>query len=529
MNRLLVLLFLALCLAPAFAAKVAILIGCNGYHHYPKLEGCVADVNAMKEALTAAGFDVYTMTGKELDAHGELNEAFVPWKVNIEQQLKVWAPQRGYGPGDTLLFYFSGHGVHSPDGLDYLAPLDGAFNKAADEQPRIDFASLLPMHWINEQLRLSGAENVFIITDACRSTHGKDAPTLGGFGAGAVKDIVTVPQAVDQRVLLLQSCTEDQRSYLLPDRTGSYFTHFLTQGLQGGAATDGKVTVASLCVFVKEQVRKSVAGAENEVQVPRFTFTNADPSAIILAEKPKAILPVRINPKDGAEMILIPAREFLMGSSDADKLASNGEKPKHKVYLDAYYIYKNDVTVAQYRKFCTETRRTMPQAPPWDWIDNHPVVNVTWADAKAYAAWAGAALPTEAQWEKAARGGDGRVFPWGNVWDAGKCNNSVRTDWHKNHTASVGSFAAGASPYGVLDMAGNVWQWCSDWYDENYYWNSPARNPLGPATGTERVLRGGAWFRFNAVFFRAAYRNSHDPTCRSNYYGFRCVCLVPGR
>ena len=236
---------------------------------------------------------------------------------------------------------------------------------------------------------------------------------------------------------------------------------------------------------------------------------------------------VKTNPQDGAELIEIPAGEFLMGSSADDKDADPSEKPQHSVYLDAYYIYKNDVTVAQYRKFCNATGRAMPGAPSRGWIDTHPIVNVSWDDASAYAQWAGAALPTEAQWEKAARGTDGRIYPWGNDWDASKCSNSVGHT--AEQTSPVGSFPSGASPYGVLDMAGNVWQWCADWYGADYYQTSPAKNPTGPATGTVRVLRGGSWYNGGAVGCRGAYRSSYYPDSGSDYFGFRCVALSPGR
>ena len=262
-------------------------------------------------------------------------------------------------------------------------------------------------------------------------------------------------------------------------------------------------------------------------------------AAAASSKSPQESLPkTKINPKDGAELILIPAGEFTMGSTQGEidawlqahpneqKDWFTGEVPQHTVYLDAYYIYKNDVTVAQYRKFCNATGRAMPLTPGWGWLDNHPMVNVTWDDASAYAHWAGTALPTEAQWEKAARGGDGRVFPWGNEWDAVRCNNSVGTDWQKNHTSSVGSFATGASPYGVQDMAGNVWQWCADWYDDHYSQNVPARNPTGPATGTMRVLHGGNWFCSSPGIFRVAFRIRYFPTHWNFNLGFRCACPV---
>jgi len=199
----------------------------------------------------------------------------------------------------------------------------------------------------------------------------------------------------------------------------------------------------------------------------------------------------RINPKDGATMVYVPAGEFLMGSKDGE--GQDDERPQHKVFLTGYWIYRTEVTVAQYKKFCQATGRVMATDPPWKWQDDHPVVNVFWDDAAAYAQWANAALPTEAQWEKAARGTDSRVYPWGNDWDGEKCQNSVGGK-NAGKTAPVGSMPAGASPYGCLDMAGNVWEWCADWYDAGYYKNAPARNPTGPATGTTRVLRGGSWF-----------------------------------
>ena len=143
------------------------------------------------------------------------------------------------------------------------------------------------------------------------------------------------------------------------------------------------------------------------------------------------------------------------------------QQPQHTVWLDGFWIYKYDVTVAQYRKFCAKTGREMPEQPKWS-KENLPVVNVTWYDATAYAKWAGARLPSEAEWEKAARGTDGRLFPWGDLWDAAKSAITIiatarlRGGLHGCRATPGGSFPASASPYGVQDMAGNVWQWCAD-------------------------------------------------------------------
>ncbi|MHB9109328.1 MAG: formylglycine-generating enzyme family protein [Armatimonadota bacterium] len=267
--------------------------------------------------------------------------------------------------------------------------------------------------------------------------------------------------------------------------------------------------------------------------------------------QPRIVIHTSSNPKDGAAMVWVPAGTFRMGSGIRDGLrdaagrrdwramrdvawgrlrgAKEGsdESPYHTVYLDGYWIYQYEVTVAQYRQFCRVTGRAMPDTPPWGWRDDDPIVNVTWHDAVAYAAWAGASLPTEAQWEKAARGPDGRVYPWGNAWGGARCCNSV--DGSASSPSPVGSFPAGAGPYGAQDLAGNVWEWCADWYDETYYQHAPRRNPAGPATGAARVLRGGSWGYSDPRDFRTTLRTRYIPPLSwSCDLGFRCAVRSPG-
>ncbi len=234
--------------------------------------------------------------------------------------------------------------------------------------------------------------------------------------------------------------------------------------------------------------------------------------------------------KDSSVMIRIPAGVFTMGSDDG----GSGEKPVHQVYLDEYYIDKYEVTNRQYKKFCDATGRSYPPDPDFlamaNYITNYPsypVVNVSWEDAKAYCNWAGKRLPTEAEWEKAARGTDARKYPWGNsepnaggIYRANYDPGSYTEDGYAR-TAPVGSFERGASHYGCLDMAGNVWEWCNDWYDENHYNASPRNNPQGPLSGSYRVLRGGSW-GIDARYLRCAYRFRLDPSYRNYYLGFRC-------
>ena len=221
-------------------------------------------------------------------------------------------------------------------------------------------------------------------------------------------------------------------------------------------------------------------------------------------------------------MILIPAGEFQMGDHFNEGLGD--ELPVHTVYLDAFYIDKYEVTNALYKKFMDATGHKAPRY----WNDSkyngpdHPVVGVSWEDAKAYADWTGKRLPTEAEWEKAARGGlEGKKYPLGDSLthdDANYSGAGGKDGWE--YTAPVGSFAPNG--YGLYDMAGNVWEWCSDWYDENYYANSPKSNPTGPDSGTLRVDRGGSWYS-TPYLLRVAGRDSGVPTNSSTSFGFRCA------
>jgi formylglycine-generating enzyme required for sulfatase activity/predicted Ser/Thr protein kinase len=229
-------------------------------------------------------------------------------------------------------------------------------------------------------------------------------------------------------------------------------------------------------------------------------------------------------------MVYVPAGEFIMGSD----VGGEDEKPVHTVYLDAFCIDKTEVTNAQYRKCVKSGVCNAPSNIIYDYADyaQHPVVDVGWNDADAYCRWAGKRLPTEAEWEKAARGPDGLVYPWGNKFNGTKLNfadKNTSFDWSDLNwddgyagTAPVGSYPDGASPYGALDMAGNVWEWVADWYDSGYYAISPENNPKGPASGDTRVYRGGSW-RAEKPLVRAAERERNPPTSAFANVGFRCA------
>lgn len=278
---------------------------------------------------------------------------------------------------------------------------------------------------------------------------------------------------------------------------------------------------------------------------------------------------------EGITFVYVPAGEFLMGSTESQVEAALAlcrqyqadcdieeyldELPQHRVYLDPFWIMRTEVTNAEFARFNEAggyTKEEYWTSDGWAWRNAHnitgaphwgsanlnspqqPVVGVTWYEAAAYAKWLGATsgysirLPTEAEWEKAARGTDGRIFPWGHAWNASRanfcdsnCPDGGQADSGSDGyavTAPVESYSAGASPYGLLNMAGNAFEWTNDWYSAGYYANSPARNPTGPDDGDERVLRGGAW-NFPPTETRTSFRSYEPPDLQASDVGFRLV------
>jgi len=221
-------------------------------------------------------------------------------------------------------------------------------------------------------------------------------------------------------------------------------------------------------------------------------------------------------------MALVPAGEFTMGSATGNA----DEQPVHRVYVDAFFIDLHQLSVAQYARYLEDTHHEEP--PEWSIMNrpqnrNRPVANVDWADAAAYCTWAGKRLPTEAEWEKAARGTDGRIYPWGNEPPTGLYANSGKEVWSNHATLTpVGTFEAGKSPYGIYDMAGNVWEWVGDWFDQDYYKASPSQNPTGPPRGESKVIRGGSWGS-GPESLRSAVRETHVTSFRGLGTGFRCA------
>jgi len=228
-----------------------------------------------------------------------------------------------------------------------------------------------------------------------------------------------------------------------------------------------------------------------------------------------------VRPADGMLIVYVPQGVFSMGSS----LGDPDEQPVHDVYMFDFWIDKDEVTNAMYALFAPDAAIAEP--------GDRPVRNISWEQAAAYCAWAGSRLPTEAEWEKAARGPEERTYPWGDQLLAGDLANfadrsstlnwaDINVDDGYIRIAPVGSYPAGASLYGALDMAGNAAEWVNDWYDETYYSKTPLINPPGPAEGDFRVLRGGSWYS-TAAGIRSADRGWYIPEGGTDYTGFRCA------
>lgn len=242
--------------------------------------------------------------------------------------------------------------------------------------------------------------------------------------------------------------------------------------------------------------------------------------------------------KDGAPMVVIPSGEFPMGVPFGDRDGGRDEYPRHDVFVDTFYMDQFEVTNGRYLEFVKATGHRVPQNPTnptrnlWqgdaitDSLVDRPVINVDWYDAEAYCKWAGKRLPTEAEWEKAAKGTSDRRFPWGNVEPTAKHLNFNQRWIGEKTLMPVGSYEAGKSPFGVYDIVGNVWEWVNDWYDPRYYEKSPAKNPQGPDTGTMKIIRGAGW-QNETPAVRIFTRVNSDPTVRNESTGFRCAADAP--
>jgi formylglycine-generating enzyme required for sulfatase activity len=508
----------------------ALLIGVSEYTNgWPKLPGVKNDIPLVRVALENQGFKVIVV---ENPTYEQLEQAYRNFINNYAQK-----------SNDRVLLYFSGHGhtmklAYGAD-MGYIVPADAA-------NPNIDEAGFrskaMSMQQIEVYAKQIQSKHAMFMFYSCFS--------------GSIFDITrAVPENISYKTSkpVRQIVTAGAADETVPDK--SIFCQQFVEALNGEGDTDkdGYITGVELGEFLQKKVINysrdgqhpqygkirdplldkgdfvfNITTASSVTVKPAITTLPTNESTQLEVDKQslKTNLPNEITGNDSAPMLLIPAGWFQMGSKDDKNV------PLHKVQLDAFYMDKYEVTNILYSKFLSATNRSIPK----DWNNpklsnsDQPVVNVSWEDAKAYAEWAGKRLPTEAEWEKAARGGLlMQKYPFGNGitgYDA----NCLETGYKCPST--VGQFKPNG--YGLYDMSGNVWEWCTDWYDDKYYSIAPDQNPKGPELGNKKVIRGGSWRESLSTFMTATQkfpmifeRKSKKPSDSSDNVGFRCAMDAP--
>ena len=459
-------------------------------------------------------------------------------------QVTEWLSQVKTGPTDTLLIYFSGHGKMDRYHSHWLH-----FDKTSDD-------NRLARDVLERRLQEKPARLKMLITDTCSkmvNTEGLTARKVAFVGVeGRVSFYAKNLFLEHTGFLNVTAALPGKLAYGDTD-IGAYFTHAIAGSLNSDTdkmPQDNFLSWVEVFNAAKERTQEIAEQTiPPESQTP-FAHSLPEPLRDTAESPPEGPPPspeepARITGNDGAPMALIPAGEFQMGSNDG----WDNEQPVHTVDVDAFYMDVYEVTNAQFKAFVDANPQWRKDQIPrkyhdGDYLrhwtgnrypngkDNHPVVYVSWYAAMAYAQWAGKRLPTEAEWEKAARGGrEGQKYPWGNTINSTQANYG----YHIHDITPVGSY--GANGYGLFDMAGNVWEWCLDAYDENFYARSPRRNPLaGEMTLREvianyqnvegsRVLRGGSWENV-AQNLRVAVRYRSTPSDTNDGIGFRCARAV---
>lgn len=529
----------------------AVVIGISQYREevIPKVAYAVKDAEAVAQLLEKQAGIPKTHIRILTDAKATGNDLRTvgDWlRMRVKSESKVYV-------------YYAGHGTPNPTtGEAYLVPWDGN-----PDYP----TGLFPLNELYSTLNKLPAKDIVVLLDSCFS--GAQGRSVLAKGARPMVISVENPLLANGKVIVLAAATGSQISSDYDKAGHGLFTYVLLTGLQGEADTDknGLVTLKELYPYVRRQVTETAVEELNREQTPVLLpgdeylgDRSSRPLAQVIlgfkptvlrtiqprADAPKPIQEARARPyeaprqtgreivgKDGAPMALVPEGEFLYGDD------------KRRVTLKAFYMDKYEVTVSRYAKFLKNTASEAPKywekSMPVNFGDR-PVTGVDWTDASTYCKWAGKRLPAEQEWEKAARGTDGRTYPWGEDTPTRLHANFGKSKWQDYATlVPVGKLEDGKSPYGIYDMAGNVWEWTSS--DSLNRANPSLREflekagPDNPGASTEdltaywqvhygspnrKVLRGGSWSS-NANAVRSSNRENLIPESREYISGFRCV------
>lgn len=482
-------------------------------------------------------------------------------------------------PEDLVILSLAMHGLLDPSGEDL-------FFLTHEADPNFPEDNGISRHDLLRQISKSKARKMVLFLDACHTGAFGSASSLVAMRAANAADVnrlLTAMGKAQTGVAVFSSSSAAERSQEGEKFCGGHgaFTCGLLTGLRGGADfnRNGLIEIRELFDYTYRTVKTSTEGFQNPSIEGRYDnglplafapggqvtslpqgmsdhqgIPASDQELVQLQEQLEALqeqlaseksdrleqatgsgliakapaynapqpFAQKILGRDGAPMVFIPEGLFPMGSKDF-----RNERPVHQVFLDNFYIDQHEVTVSQYADFIEKSGGE----PPAYWsalnvnvVSQHPVVRVNYKEATAYCESVGKRLPTEAEWEKAARGTDERLYPWGEQDPIQPLANFDKCCDHQAYSVltSVGEKAEGQSPYGLEDMAGNVWEWTADWYDASYYHQSPDKNPEGPSVGELKAIRGGSWSN-KAVEIRATNRHGLNPAQRHDNVGFRCA------
>lgn len=466
-------------------------------------------------------------------------------------------------PEDVVILSLAMHGVLDPSGEDL-------YFLTHEADPNLPEDNAISRHDLLRQISRSKARRIVLFLDACHTGAFGSSGALVAMRASDATDINRLLSAMGKAqtgIAVLSSSSAAERSQEGEQFCGGHgaFTCGLLTGLSGAADENrnGLIEIRELFDFTYRAVKISTKGLQNPSIEGRYdnelplahagesldsegvarskaqiealqhaTIAGMASGTDMLTQVAKApaftppsALPRVIRGSDDSSLVLVPEGSFTMGSKQF-----RDERPVHRVALPSFYIDEYEITVAQYARFLNAKRWSAPafwhhRRTPLD--ENRPVVGVAWEDAKSYCEWAGRRLPTEAEWEKAARGTDERLYPWGDDAPTPDLARFDRCCEFESYSVIgiVGERKDGRSPFGVHDMAGNVWEWVSDWFDTGYYRRTVTDNPQGPAHGTAKVIRGGSWSN-DATALRTTNRYGLDQAERKNNVGFRCAQSV---
>ena len=468
-----------------------LLIGNRMYQHLPRVETAINDVHAIESALLEIGIKSVPLT--------DLTD-------NAEQKKQIDTFTSAVRPEDVVLFYYTGHGIQSEDD-DFLLPLDYDPGDPEDIQSR--------GYAVSARLvaRLKKASARILILDASR-------PWTGPRGTMGLQEL----PSTNDRTALLFSTSPNHTS---PPQGQEMPTSVFAQQFIATLKTPG-LTIPELF----ERIRNLVGAASGSGQQPYGSFSGGLASCRVrnpLPPGPETNVP-RTNTRDKQDYLWIPEGQFMMGCVPNDRQCKPDEKLPHPVRLShGFWMGKTEVTVTAYLdRYARQNKVRTPAAPPQNpgWKNGQePMVNVTWQDGANFCKWAGGRLPTEAEWEYAAKAKTTTKYPWGDeiTKDLARYNHTLKTE-DNNKTpwqelAPVGQYEPNA--WGLLDVVGNVWEWCYDWFQDHYD-PGAANDPKGPSTGTRRVLRGGSFYS-SAAEVRLSSRQGLKPEGHYNQDGFRCV------